>query len=69
MAGRRTKSAPAVAPLLVAGKQFRPEAEFHKPVVLAPLPLFKFVQLASAAWEKQVLVDRVVGVVLKRMGA
>ena len=67
--GRQSKRAPEVGPLLVAGKQFRPEAAFHKPVVLAPLPLFEFAQLASAAREEQVLVDRVVGVVLKRMGA
>ena len=42
----RPGKAPAVAPLLAAGRRFRPGASFHKPV--APLPLFEFAQQAGA---------------------
>ncbi len=57
---------PPVDPLLAFGRQFRPSAAFHKPV--SPLPLFDYAHRAAAERDEQVLVDRVVGVLLKRMG-
>ena len=65
-AERRPIAPPALDPLIAYGRQFRPDAAFHKPP--APLPLFEFAQRASAEREEQVLVDKVVGVLLKRMG-
>ncbi len=62
--GRRGKPAPQVAPLLAAGRQFRPEAAFHKPVVLAPLPLFEFV---PPEVDGQAMVDQALEALLNRM--
>ncbi len=67
-AERRPVTPPPVDPLIAYGRQFRPKAAFHRPVVPAPLPLFEFAQRVSAEREEQVLVDKVVGVLLKRMG-
>ena len=47
--------------------KFRPEAAFHKPP--APLPLFDYAQRITVEREEQVLVDRVLGALLKRIGA
>ena len=58
---------PPVDPLLAFGRQFRPEAAFHKPILPAPLPLFEFAHRAAAERDEQVLVDKVVGALLKRM--
>ena len=66
-AERRPVTPPPVDPLIAYGRQFRPDAAFHKPP--APLPLFDYAQRASAERDEQVLVDKVVGVLLKRMGA
>ena len=67
-AERRPVTPPPLDPLIAYGRQFRPEAAFHKPVPPAPLPLFEFAHRAAAEQEEQVLVERVVGVLLKRMG-
>ncbi len=64
--GRQGKRAPAVGPLLAAGRQIRPEAAFHKASSPAPLPLFEFAH--QAARDEQALVDRVAEALLKRMG-
>ena len=65
---RRPVTPPSVDTLIAYGRQFRPEAAFHKPASPAPLPLFEFAQRVSAERDEQVLVDKVVGVLLKRMG-
>ena len=64
---RRPVTPPSVDPLIAYGRQFRPDAAFHKPP--APLPLFGYAQRASEKQDEQVLVDRVLGALLKRMGA
>ena len=46
--GWQVKRVSEVGLLLVAGRQFRPEAAFHAPVAPAPLPLFDFVKAAKA---------------------
>ncbi len=68
-AERKPIAPPSVDPLIAYGRQFRPEAAFHKSVSPAPLPLFEFAQRASEKQDEQVLVDRVLGALLKRMGA
>lgn len=68
-AERKPVRPPELAPLVDAGRQFRPKAAFHKAAEPSPLPLFEFAQRALAEKEEQVLVDRVVGALLKRMGA
>lgn len=67
-AERRPVSPPSLDPLIACGRQFRPEAAFHKPPTPTPLPLFEFAHRASAERDEQAIVDRVVGVLLKRMG-
>jgi hypothetical protein len=63
---RKPITTPSVDPLIACGRQFRPDAAFHKPH--SPLPLFDYAQRVSAERDEQVLVERVVGVLLKRMG-
>ncbi len=58
----RVKAVPAVGPLLAAGRQFRPEAAFHKPV--APLPLFEF---RRSEPDEQAQVDRALEALVNRM--
>ena len=65
---RRPATPPPVDPLIAYGRQFRPKAAFHQPVAPAPLPLFEFAHRAAAERDEQVLVNKVVGVLLKRMG-
>ena len=63
--GERTASKPPdVGPLLAYGRQFRPEAPFHKPPV--PLPLFEFARSAEA--DGQSMVDQAMAALVKRMG-
>ena len=67
-AERRPVIPPPVEQLISYGRQFRPVAAFHKPVAPAPLPLFDYAHRAAAERDEQVLVDKVVGALLKRMG-
>ncbi len=67
-AERRPVAPPPVDPLLAFGRQFRPSARFHQPMAPAPLPLFEFAQRVSAERDEHALVEKVVGVLLKRMG-
>ena len=66
-AERRPVTPPSVDPLLAFGRQFRPSAAFHQPMAPAPLPLFEFAHRAAAERDEHALVERVVGVLLKRM--
>ena len=63
---RKQITPPLVDPLIAFGRQFRPDAVFHKPP--APLPLFDYAHRAAVERDEQVLVEKVVGVLLKRMG-
>ncbi len=65
---RRPAAPPPLEPLIAYGRQFRPDAAFHTPPPPAPLPLFEFARRASTELNEQVLVERVVNVLLKRMG-
>ena len=65
---RRPATPPSVDPLIAFGRQFRPKAAFHQPMAPAPLPLFEFAHRAATERDEQVLVDKVVGALLKRMG-
>ena len=56
---------PPLDPLIAYGRQFRPDAAFHKPP--APLPLFDYAHRVAAEQDEQVLVDRIVGALLKRI--
>ena len=67
-AERKPISPPSVNPLIAYGRQFRPEASFHKAVVPAPLPLFEFAHRVAVEREEQVLVEKVEAALLKRMG-
>ncbi len=60
----RLGRAPDVTPLLVAGRQVRPEAAFHKAAVPAPLPLFEF---ARPVVDEQAMVDRALDVLVRRL--
>jgi hypothetical protein len=64
-AERKPVRAPDVAPLVEAGRQFRPKAAFHKAAELSPLPLFDYVPPARG--DEQALVDRVLDAVMRRM--
>jgi hypothetical protein len=66
-AERKPVRAPDVAPLVEAGRQFRPKAAFHRPGEPAPLPLFDYVPPNRG--DEQALVDRVLDAVMRRMGA
>ena len=61
------KAAPAVAPLLAAGRVFRPGAEFHKVPSPAPLPLFEFTR--PAPLDDQAAVDRALEALVKRIAS
>ena len=65
---RRSVTPPPVDPLMAYGRQFRSKAALHQPATPAPLPLFKFAHRVAVERDEQVLVDKVVGVLLKRMG-
>ncbi len=67
-AERRPATPPPVDPLIAFGRQFRPMAAFHQPMAPAPLPLFDYAHRAATERDEQVLVERVVGTLLKRMG-
>ena len=62
---RKPITPPPVDPLIAYGRQFRPDAAFHK--LPAPLPLLDYAHRAAVERDEQVLVEKVVGVLLKRM--
>jgi hypothetical protein len=66
-AERRSVAPPDLAPLVTYGRQFRPDAAFHKPVEPAPLPLFDYAPRPRDGVDEQIIVDRVLGVLIKRM--
>jgi hypothetical protein len=66
-AERRLVAPPDLAPLVTYGRQFRPEAAFHKPTLPAPLPLFDYAPRPRDGVDEQIIVDRVLGVLIKRM--
>ena len=64
-AERRSAAPPPLDPLIAYGRQFRPEASFHKPTVPAPLPLFEFRRQAPS--DDQAALDRAIEALLNRM--
>ncbi len=64
-AERRPTNPPPLDPLIAYGRQFRPQAAFHKPVIPAPLPLFEFRRQAPI--DDQAAVDQAMEALLNRM--